>query len=454
MTIRARLSLLYTALMAVALLLFSTALYTAFRWVSVESIDDSMKHLANRIAVSYRLTGQPPAPNVADQAIFALVRTPERVLFRTSNFTGAFPVPAAARKGEDLYTFEAFAEGLEYRLYTLPVMRGDSPLYYVQVAYSMQVINAANQRLRMPLIGGTVAFLGLLGVAAWWIAGRAIAPLEHVARAVREISASADLSLRVPASGSEDEVGMLVGTFNDMLAQLQAVYGRLAAAVDAQQRFVADASHELRTPLTIIRGNIDYLQKAGNLDPEALTDMASEAERMTGLIEEMLAMARADAGQTPDLQPVPLGPLVTEACRKAQALPHEAGFQTELPAALDRVTVMGHAEWLVRVLLILIDNAFKYTPAGSVTVRAGRRGDGVVIQVADTGIGIPAQDLPHIFERFYRADRARGRGGSGLGLSIAHWVAGVHGGTLTAESEVGRGSTFSLWLPVCRATNS
>ncbi|HWI61743.1 MAG TPA: HAMP domain-containing sensor histidine kinase, partial [Symbiobacteriaceae bacterium] len=264
------------------------------------------------------------------------------------------------------------------------------------------------------------------------------------------VGESADLSLRVPYQGADDEVGRLVATFNDMLDQLQGMYARMAASCEAQQRFVADASHELRTPLTIIRGNIDYLQRAKTLDPEALADMGSEAERLSRMVDELLTMARADAGQQLDLQPLELGPLVAEACRKAQALPHEAEFRTELPAALDEVTVLGSSEWLTRLLLILIDNAFKYTPSGSVTVRAGRQGEGVVIQVQDTGMGISKEDLPHVFDRFYRADRARSRGGAGLGLAIAQWAADVHQGKLSVESELGKGSTFSLWLPVHR----
>ena len=171
---------------------------------------------------------------------------------------------------------------------------------------------------------------------------------------------------------------------------------------------------------------------------------------MSRLVEELLTTARSDAGQAPPLEPVQLGPLVAESCRKAQGLPRDADFKVELPDALDRITVQGNAEWLMRAFLILIDNAFKYTPSGLITVRAGRQGDGVVIQVTDTGVGIPQEDLPYIFERFYRADRARGRGGTGLGLAIARWVAGTHGGKLTVESQVGQGSTFSFWLPVQR----
>jgi len=255
----------------------------------------------------------------------------------------------------------------------------------------------------------------------------------------------------VPSPRTGDEVEELVDTFNNMLDRLEVLYGRLAAAVSAQQRFVADASHELRTPLTIIRGNIDYIQKAGHLDAEALSDMAVEAERMTRLIEELLTAARADASQPPELSPISLGPILSEACRMATGLPHDAEFHTDLPEALDRVVVLGNPDWLVRLLLILIDNAFKYTPTGMVTVQSGRQGDGVVVQVIDTGVGISPESLPHIFDRFYRADVARTRGGTGLGLAIARWIATVHGGSISVESEPGKGSRFSLWLPVHRA---
>jgi len=452
MTIRWRLTLLYSGLIAIALILFGLLLFSVFRWAFVNEVDSTLEETAGTVAFVYRQRGRLPSlDSLSDRSTRVLVRTPSGEAVGSANFSGLFPLPRAAEEGEVVYTTEVDRDGVPYRLYTLPVMQEGHPLVYVQVAYELTILNAVIRRMILLLGLGTAVFAGISAVGSWWVARRAIAPVEAVARAAQAVGESADLSLRVPSPGTDDEVGVLVGTFNDMLDQLQGLYGRLAASVDAQQRFVADASHELRTPLTIIRGNIDYLQKAGTLDHEALLDMASEAARMTRLVDELLALARADAGQSPELQPVVLGPLVMDACRKAQALPHEATFQMELPEALDRVVVLGHAEWLTRVLLVLIDNAFKYTPAGSVTVRAGRQGSGVVVQVSDTGMGITAEDLPHIFERFYRADRARGRGGTGLGLAIAHWIAGVHDGKLTAESEVGKGSTFSLWLPLHKA---
>lgn len=448
MSIRLRLTVLYTGLMAVAFALFGLSLYLILRLTFVQAVDDTLQSLGDQVAVEFQQLNQLPRQRLVNSSVSAAMARTEQEVWDSWNMEGAFPLPARAKKGEATLTTEVDANNVTYRLYTIPVTFRGQPVYYVQVAYRLEVLEKASLNLRWPLILGTLLFLGMAAVGVWWVAGRALSPIDSVASAAEAIGESADLSLRVPYQGPEDEVGRMVGTFNDMLDQLQAMYGRLAASIDAQQRFVADASHELRTPLTIIRGNVDYLRKAQTLDQEALGDIASESERMTHMVEELLTMARADAGQTLELQPLVLGPLVAEACRKAQAMPHEVDFRTELPEALDRVTVMGHPEWLTRLILILVDNAFKYTPSGSVSVRAGRQGDGVVIQVQDTGMGIAKEDLPHVFERFYRADRARARGGTGLGLAIAAWAAGVHGGRLTVESELGKGSTFSLWVPL------
>lgn len=452
MSLRLRLTLIYTGLVAAALILFSTLLYAVLGWSFTQSVDRTLTEVAGQVTDYFQTTRRLPFLNsLSDRSTFVLVRTRDQALERGGEFTGLFPLPPEAEQGTPVFTTATDARGEPYRLYTLPIALGDRQLIYVQVAHSLQVLQRTTAGLQLPLVLSTAVFLGLAALGAWLLAGRAIAPIRQVAQAAEAIGQSSDLSLRVPDHEAAGEVGTLVHTFNAMLDQLQGLYGRLATAIVAQQRFVADASHELRTPLTIIRGNVEYMQKAGVLDQEALADVASEAARMSQLVDELLTAARADAGQEPELKPVALGPLVREACRKAEALPHEAALRIDLPEALDRITLMGHAEWLRRAVLILIDNAFKYTPAGSVTVRAGRQGDGVVLQVADTGIGIPAEDLPHVFERFYRADRARTRGGTGLGLSIAQWVAGMHGGSLTVESAVGKGSTFSLWLPLDRA---
>jgi len=447
-SIRLRLTLLYTGLLAVGLIMFSLLLYNVLRMTFMQAVDSTLQNVAEKVALHFASKGTLPDMNsLGDKSTFVLVRTAGTQIAHSSNVFGMFPLPDAARNGSAVFSTEVDLNKETYRLYTMPVFSKGLPPMYVQVADNLNTLELASERLRLPLGAGVVSFMFLAALAVWWLAGRAIEPIEKVASAAEMVGESADLSLRVPYQGPEDEIGRLVATFNDMLDQLQAMYARLEASVDAQQRFVADASHELRTPLTIIRGNIDYLTRAGTLDPEALTDMASEAERLSRMVDELLTMARADTGHEPDLQPVALGPLVADAIRKAQAMPHDAQFVGNLPEALDQVTVLGNSEWLTRLILILIDNAFKYTPSGTVTVRAGRQGEGVVIQVQDTGIGIAREDLLHVFERFYRADRARARGGAGLGLAIAQWAANVHGGKISVESELGKGSTFTLWLP-------
>lgn len=449
MSIRARWTLLYAALLAGAVLLFSGLLYSTFRYTFLSSVDQQLERVALQVASTYPLTGRlPNFSTLGERTLFVQVRTEESVLAQAGVERGVFPLPKLAEEGEPVYTTEVDADGRNYRLYSLPISVGRGLLVYVQVASTLQLLDQVSAGLALPLLLGALLIILLGAGVAWLVAQRALGPVRQLADRAREIGESGDLSLRVDQPASGDEVGALITTFNGMLERVEALYTRLEASVDAQQRFVADASHELRTPLTIIRGNVEYLQKAGELDADALADIRSEAERMSTLIDELLTMARADAGQAPTLEPINLGALLAEVSRKAAALPHEAAFESDLPEALDRVTVLAHPDWLRRALLILLDNAFKYTPSGTVHFRAGRQGDGVVIQVIDTGIGIPEADLPRIFERFYRADPARTRGGTGLGLAIARWVAGVHGGSLTVTSESGKGSTFSLWLPL------
>lgn len=449
MSIRARWTLLYAALLTGAVLLFSGLLYSTLRYTFLASVDQQLERVAIQVAGTYPLTGRLPSfSTLGERTLFVQVRTEESVLAQAGVERGVFPLPAAAKDGEPVYTTEVDADGRNYRLYSLPIPTGRGLVVYVQVASTLQLLEQVSTGLTLPLVLGALLIILLGAGVAWLVAQRALGPVRQLADRAREIGESGDLSLRVDQPASADEVGALVTTFNGMLDRVEALYTRLEASVDAQQRFVADASHELRTPLTIIRGNVEYLQKAGELDRDALADIRSEAERMTTLIDELLTMARADAGQAPSLEPVSLGALLSEVARKAAALPHEAAFTSDLPEALDRVTVLAHPDWLRRALLILIDNAFKYTPSGAVRLLAGRQGDGIVIQVIDTGIGIPEEDLPRVFERFYRADPARTRGGTGLGLAIARWVAGVHGGSLSVSSESGKGSTFSFWLPL------
>lgn len=456
MSIRLRMTLWYTVILGLALLAFSTFLYGLFSVTFLRAVDANLAERAHSVAHLYRQVRRlPPMDTMADATTGVQVRAANgRVVDRSANLATDLPLPEEAQgaSGGSYRTYPE-ASGGRVRLFTLPVYtaRGDL-FFYVQVAQTLHQLDAVLLRLPTPLAFGVALFLGIAALFGWWLAKVAMAPIDRISRTVEAVGESQDLSQRVPYSGPDDEVGRLAATFNRMLGRLESLYSQLQEAVEAQKRFVADASHELRTPLTIVRGNVELLRKMGDANPEerqgALADIQAEAERMSRMVDDLLMMARADAGARPELVSMPLGQLVREVCHRAESLPREAEFITDLPIALDRLQVWADKDSLGRALMILIDNAFKYTPTGRVTVRAGRQGDGIAIQVLDTGIGIPAEDLPHIFDRFYRSDPARSRGGTGLGLAIARWVAEAHGGRLSVESELGRGSTFTLWLPI------
>jgi signal transduction histidine kinase len=274
--------------------------------------------------------------------------------------------------------------------------------------------------------------------------------------------------MRIPREKPNDEIGRLTDTLNSMLSRIERAYNELEETNAAQRRFVSDASHELRTPLTTIRGNIDLLQKiwaedgaeerkGTGLSPEerktmsmeAIRDIADEARRMSSLVGDLLSLARADAGYRMEMQPIPLRQLAEEAARRASFLPRKAEWHVGPLDDLDGVWVNGNRDYLLQLLFILIENGFKYTPSGEVRLFAVRGENRVGLVVADTGIGIHPEDLPHIFDRFYRADRSRGEtSGTGLGLSIAKWIANMHKGSLEVQSLPGQGTVFTLWLPV------
>jgi len=293
-------------------------------------------------------------------------------------------------------------------------------------------------------------------VVAYLIAGRAFRPVEELINDVEAITDGRSLHRRLPAEHSNEELTRLTATLNAMLARLEHSFGAL-------RRFTADASHELKTPLTVLRADVERSMHPSTRPDErmvALEEALQETARMADLVDSLLTLARADEGRF-DLfrEPVELEPLVREVLETATILGEEAGLSIEVPP-LENAMVLGDRTRLRQLFLNLITNSIKYTPrGGQVELSLMRRGhDEIAFAVRDTGIGISANDLPHIFERFWRADRVRSRsserGGFGLGLSISQWIVQAHGGSLTVASRLGRGSLFTVTLPVAPvATN-
>ncbi|UUZ97770.1 HAMP domain-containing histidine kinase [Paenibacillus sp. P25] len=320
--------------------------------------------------------------------------------------------------------------------------------------------------LRWVLAGMAVLVIALAASVGWFISRKAFNPIEQVIAATDQIEKGADLARRIEYKGPNDEIGRLTQTINGMLGRLQHTYDELEEAYRAQRRFVSDASHELRTPLTTIRGNVDLLEKmwrqtaeqvgpAGKdrmqleLSLEAMHDIAGEAERMSRLVNDLLSLARADAGFQMAKTEIELRPLVDEVVRKAQLLPRSAEWIVGDLSALDGLQIYGNSDYVQQLIFIFIENAFKYTDRGYVRLDALRHDGQVGIRIEDTGIGMDKEEIPHIFERFYRADPSRGKkSGTGLGLSIAKWIIDEHNGSIEVKTIKDAGSTFVIWLPV------
>ncbi|MBI4498448.1 MAG: sensor histidine kinase [Chloroflexi bacterium] len=294
------------------------------------------------------------------------------------------------------------AEG-QLRLYSLPVQRSGRVIAVVQVARSRYFAAETVSRLLLVVLGAGALGVLVSGAAGYWLAGRAMQPIS--------------------------------------------------AALQRQRDFVADASHELRTPLTLLRANAEYLLRHPDR-PVAqhrglVQDILDETDRLSRMVADLLTLARADSGQLEIVRaPVDLAALTTAVAREVQPLAVAKGLELRSEVA-PQVVVQGDRDRLRQLVLILADNAIRYTDAGAVTLRVTGTRDHALISVADTGPGIAPERLPLIFERFYRADAARsaGDGGAGLGLPIARWIVEAHGGRLTVASTPGQGTTFTVRLP-------
>jgi signal transduction histidine kinase len=291
--------------------------------------------------------------------------------------------------------------------------------------------------------------IGLASWGIWLLLGGTFRRLERVRREVADITDGRSLHRRLSPDDASPELTSLIETLNAMIARLETSFMAL-------KRFTADASHELKTPLAVLRADVERAMSEKTRKDDrlvALEEALHETTRMADLVESLLTLARADEGRFDvHREPVDLRALTQEVYETAVILGEGAGVQVNLPFTAD-VEIQGDRTRLRQLFLNLVTNAIKYTPAGGrVDIGLGRHPDTVTFAVRDTGQGIAAADLPHVFERFWRADRVRSRtserGGFGLGLAISQWIAHAHGGTLTVQSRLGKGSLFTVTLPL------
>ncbi len=482
--LRWRIALLYTAVLGFTLLAADIAVYLSLEHYLESEIDENLRNqareLSGTIDLDLRRESTQPRVNVfirfpnldafaAPGMTVQVLNLDGRVTIQSENLRDrAVPIEKEnvdlALAGTATFTTDTI-DRTPVRIYYAPLeprqLEGNIA-GVIQITRTLRDIEVTLTWLRLVLIGIGSLSLIFATAAGYLLARAALSPIGRLTRDARSIGEARDFGRRVAVPrtvrASRDEVTRLALTFNQMLGQLQEAYGELEHTLSSQRRFVADASHELRTPLATIRTNLELLQRAGDDLPaadhdEALADALAEIERLSRLVGDLLTLARVDSGLRLERRDeVAIDRIVRDVYRQARlmALPHEHSIVAD---AVEEATVLGDADYLKELLLVLVDNAIKYTPdGGEIHLAARIEDDAVLISVMDNGLGIADNEIPHLFERFYRADNSRhhdtaSSGGTGLGLSIAQWIAEEHNGRIDVESTPGVGSTFTLRLP-------
>jgi two-component system, OmpR family, sensor kinase len=480
-TVRTRLTLWYTMLLTVFVAGFALVVYVTVDRQLAGELDHAIELRAIEVAQDFASAWSAQNPGVdeplrvptgsalTDQPHFVqVVGRSGNILYSSPNLNRRLPISNETQEilldGQVTHDVLTLSNDRRLVLYGTPLMLDDEVFGVVLVAAPLWPLEQMLARLRFMLVVAVLGSVFLAGGVGWWLASAAMRPVDRITAVAQAIGRSGDLSGRVPEPRRRDELGRLSTAFNELLA-------RLDLAMQQQRRFLDDASHELRTPLTTIRASASALLRSGTSptstappaywtpDPvptdggtEDVRAIARESERMGRLVTDLLALARADAGQQLACRPLMLDALLVDVYQQARL---QAGPVRLTIGDLTQVEVVGDVDRLKQLLFNLVDNASRYTPPGGTVTLSLVEQDGMAaLSVRDTGPGIAPDDLPRIFERFYRADDARSReaGGTGLGLAIRRVIAEAHGGRIEVESTLGQGSTFTVWVPIAAAS--
>ena len=455
-------TLWYVILLGITVTAFSVFLYITLAKGLQESLDNKLRTTAEIIAASLR---HPlgPGPSLADverimrehfglKPMGRFVQILDEAGRRSTNLRNV-DIPVSihtlerAAKGEAVFETVRLRDGSRLRLVTVPILEGGRMLGIVQVGSPLEGIEEALNQLLLILLVAVPLVLVVASLGGSFLANKALRPVDEITRTAQRIG-SGDLSQRISLEGRlDDEIGRLVSTFNEMIGRLESSFLQI-------KRFTADASHELKTPLTVLKGEIEVGLKRQRRPEEYRRVLAScleEVDRMSRIVDDLLTLARADMGALQlQKERVDLGEVAEGVWRSLGRMAEEKGLRFTFQGD-GEVAVWGDKDRLRQLLVNLVDNALKYTPpGGEVRLRVERDDTLALLTVQDTGEGIPPEDQERVFERFYRVDKARSRqrGGTGLGLSICKWIAEAHGGKISLESEVGKGSTFVVQLPL------
>ncbi len=447
--IRWRLSALYTALTVIVLAIFSGAVYIGMQRQLSNQLDEDLKSQAALAVLAVNPTSFETTYEFTDEALFRLIFPSGDVYYyRDTQNLSASPLDSSdiqtALSGRTAYNTVEY-QGKKLRVISVPLQRQDGEIVAaVQLGYPLSRIDDPLNVLVKALFVIAPAAIFAAAALGYMLAGRALQPVSRITSLASEIDGD-DLHERLNLDLPNDEIGRLASTFDSML-------GRIDQAFQRQKQFTGDAAHELRTPLALMRSQIDLAVSQGETPEDfrdALNALDGDVGRMTALVGTLLSLARADAGELHlNRDTFDLADVAEDVVEQLQPIAEENGLT--LTTQFAPTQVEADADMLIQVLVNLLDNAIKNTPTGgTITVETRIDHGRALLIVRDTGIGIPAEHLDRIFDRFYRVDtgRARSRGGSGLGLAICQSIAHAHGGEITATSAPGAGSTFTLAIP-------
>jgi two-component system, OmpR family, sensor kinase len=451
MSLRLRLNLLYITLLGGAILLFGALVYGLVSVVLIQQIDNGLVTSANQLIGMVKVNS---LSQQFDPRSIANFQTTDNLLFqlwgndrklqiaRPPSLTT--PLDEVGRQSGQVSFNSSRVAGLHLRVLSVPLETQRGPIGVLQVALNLNLVDVIQTTLATVLVILALGAMLLSGLAARVMTARALAPLSTMTQVATQITRADDLSRRIPLPHRiDDEVGDLIEAFNATLERLEQLF-------NMQRRFLADVSHELRTPLTVIKGNVGLVRKYG-VDEESLSSIENEVDRLTRMVGDLLLLAQAEAGAVPfDMATIELDTILLEVFQQMHVL---AGERIRMQLTeIDQIQVNGDHDRIKQVLVNLVGNAIQYTPAGGqVTLSLQRVEKEACILISDSGPGIASEDLPHIFERFYRGEKSRTRnksGGFGLGLSIAYWIVRNHAGRIDVDSTEGKGTTFKVWLPV------
>lgn len=481
-SIRARLTWAWTAASIGSLLVFSVALLAVRREILFQQLEERVQSEAQHVVKAIELartTGTEPmlikqdplaARSVGQRMGAFLSMLDGYVLVQDSTGYDIYASPQVSalsvsdrdrfsrsaresRAGNDMQQVRLFND--EVLLAAREVPLSDDARYRVYAALSTREIDEALDSIANTMLVVSPILVIVSMLFAWVIAGRAFRPIDRIIDQVEDITDGRSLHRRLAIGAAGEELARLSATLNAFIERIETSFGAL-------RRFTADASHELKTPLAVMRADVERAMSPLATEDEqavALEEALQQVTRMADLVDSLLTLARADEGRF-DLyrEPVELAPLAREVVETARLLGEDAGLEIRAPH-VENAEVLGDVTRLRQLFLNLVTNAIKYTPRGGTVEITLHRGEADVrFAVKDSGIGIAAADLPYVFERFWRADRVRSRaserGGFGLGLAISSWIAQAHGGTLEVQSRLGRGSTFTVTLPLAGAPGS